>query len=174
MALRVIEVRGNGNDSLRDLLAQIGFGGLLHLAEDERTDLTRRIFFATGLNPSIAVVAADDLVGHHPFVFRHQRIIEPAADQTLDGVKRVARVGNRLALCALADKPLAAVAKRDHARCRARALSVFNDANIAGGAAFHDRDARVGSAQVDADDLAHKFLLVSGNTQPEAPPVALW
>ena len=123
--------------------------------------------------PRVPVVAADDAVGDQAFVLLDQRVLVAPADQALDGVERIGRVGNGLALGALADKALAAVAERDHARRGAGAFRVLDDARVAGSLAFHDGDAGIGSAEVDADDLAHACLLVSGLTQPEALPAAL-
>ena len=93
----------------RDRLAEIGLGGLLHLAEDEGADLARRVFLALRLDPGVAVVAAHDRVGDQALVLRDHRVVEPAADQALDGVERVGRVGDRLALGRLADEALAVV-----------------------------------------------------------------
>ena len=39
LALGVVEIGGHGDDRLLDLLAEIGFGGLLHLLQDEGGDL---------------------------------------------------------------------------------------------------------------------------------------
>jgi hypothetical protein len=43
LALGVVEVGRNGDDRLIDLLAEMSFGGLLHLLQDESGDLRRRI-----------------------------------------------------------------------------------------------------------------------------------
>src|SRR4029078_4433627 len=61
LALRVVEVSGNGDYRLGDCLAEIGCGGFLHLLEDEGADLRRRIVLAAGLDPGVAVRALDDL-----------------------------------------------------------------------------------------------------------------
>ena len=37
--LRVVEVGGDGDDGIWDLLAEVGFGGLAHLGEDHGGDL---------------------------------------------------------------------------------------------------------------------------------------
>jgi hypothetical protein len=58
LALGVVEIGGNGDDGLIDLLAEMGFGGLLHLLQDERGDLRRRIGLAVGLDPGVAVGGA--------------------------------------------------------------------------------------------------------------------
>ena len=60
LTLCVVEIGGNGDDGLRDVFAQIGLGGFLHLLKDERTDLRRRILFATRLNPGVTIAAIDD------------------------------------------------------------------------------------------------------------------
>jgi hypothetical protein len=85
--------------------------------------------------------------------------VELAADQALDRVQRVARVGDGLALGRGADEDLAVFLVGDDGRRGARAFAVLDHL---GRVAFHDRDARVGRAQVDADDLSPcLFLLIS-------------
>ena len=63
LALGVVEIGGNGDDGLLDLLAEIGFGGFLHLLQDDGGNLGGRILLAVGLDPGIAIVGLDDLVG---------------------------------------------------------------------------------------------------------------
>ncbi len=58
LALGVVEISRNGDDRLLDLLAEMGFGGLLHLLQDEGGNLRGRILLAVGLDPGVAVVAA--------------------------------------------------------------------------------------------------------------------
>src|SRR3546814_10440692 len=60
LALRVVEVSGNGDHRLLDLFAEIGLGGFLHLLKDEGRNLRRRIIFVAGLDPRVAVAALDD------------------------------------------------------------------------------------------------------------------
>ena len=51
LALGVVEVGGNGDDGLRDRLAELGFGGLLHLLQDEGGDLLRANTACRGPRP---------------------------------------------------------------------------------------------------------------------------
>ena len=46
LALRVVEISRNGDDGLGDLLAQVGFGRFLQLAENHRRNLRRRVLLA--------------------------------------------------------------------------------------------------------------------------------
>ena len=62
--------------------------------------------------------------------------------------------GYGLALGRGAAKDLAVIGVGDDGRRGARAFRVFDDLGLA---AFHDGDAAIGGAEVDADDLAHDF-----------------
>ena len=135
-----------------DLLAEVLLGGFLHLLQDEGRDLLGRIVLAVGAHPGVAVRALDDLVGHHVLVLLDHRVVEAAADQALDREEGVGRVGDRLALGRLADQALAVVQEGDDGGRGARALGVLDHL---GRLAVHDGDARVGGAEVDADNLAH-------------------
>ena len=89
-----------------DRLAEIGFGGLLHLLQDEGGDLRGRILLAVGLDPGVAVRAFDDLVGDELLVLLDHRVVVAAADQALDGEERVLGIGDGLALGRQADELL--------------------------------------------------------------------
>src|SRR5713226_4829584 len=95
LALRVVEIRRNGDDGLLDLLPEMRLGGLLHLLQDERRDLRGRILLAVGLDPGVAVRGADDLVGNELLVLLHHRIVIAPADQSLDGEEGALRIGDR-------------------------------------------------------------------------------
>ena len=81
LTLRVVEIGGNGDDGLLDLLAEMGFRGLLHLLQDESGDLRGRIGLAVGLDPGIAVGGLDDLVGDELLVLLDHRVVIAAADR---------------------------------------------------------------------------------------------
>ncbi len=152
LALRVVEVGGHGDDGLGDLLAQVVLGGLLHLGQDLRGDFRRGHLLALDLDPGVAVRGLGNLVGHHGDVLLHHAILEAAADQALHRVDGVGGVGHRLALGRTAGDDLAVVGVGDHGRRGALALAVLDDFGVA---AFHDRHARIGGAEVDADNLRH-------------------
>ena len=96
--------------------------------------------------------AFDDLVGHHVDVLLHYGVVELAADEALHREEGVLRIGDRLALGRLADEDFAVLGEGDDGRRGAVAFAVLDDARLA---AFHDGDAGIGGAQVDADYLAH-------------------
>src|SRR5690606_41142570 len=105
-----------------------------------------------GLHPGVAVVMLDDAVGHQVEVLLDLGVGELAADQSLDGKEGVLGIGDRLALGRGANDDLAILGEGDDRRRGAVALGVLDDLGVA---AFHDGDAAVGRAEVDADDLAH-------------------
>jgi hypothetical protein len=104
------------------------------------------------LDPGVAIVAADDLVGDEALVLLGQRIVVAAADQTLDREERVVGIGHSLALGRLADQPLTTLGEGDHRWRRAGAFGILDDL---GTAAFHHGHARVRGAQVDTNHFAH-------------------
>jgi hypothetical protein len=110
LALRVVEVGRDGDDRLLDRAAEVALGGLLHLLEDLGADLRRRHPLAAALDPGVAVVGADDPVGHHAHVLLDHRVVEPAPDQALDGEERVLGVGDGLPLRRHTDQDLASSA----------------------------------------------------------------
>ena len=109
LALGVVEIGRNGDDRLLDLLAEIGFRRLLHLLQDHRRNLRGRLLLAAGLDPGVAIVALHDLVGDELLVLLGDRIVIAAADQALDREDGVFGIGDRLALCRLADQTFVAV-----------------------------------------------------------------
>ena len=170
LTLRVVEIGGNGDDGLLDLLAEMGFRGLFHLLQDESGDLRRRIGLAVGLDPGVAVRCLDDLVGDELLVLLHHRIVIAAADQALHREEGALGIGHRLALGGLADEALAIVREGNDRRRRPHALGVLNDLR---GRAIHYGDARIRGAEIDPNDLSHgsHFLLAAaGWLGPEGAP----
>ena len=126
LALAVVEVGGHGDDGFRHRLAQVVLRRLFHLAQDFGADLLRREFLAAHFHPGIAVVGLDDLVGHQMDVFLHLFFVELAANQALDGVNGVFRIGDGLALGCRAHEDFAIVLVGHDGRRGARAFGVFN------------------------------------------------
>ena len=135
LALRVVEVRRDGDDRVGDLLTEVGLGVALELHQHPRGDLLRGVLLA---------VDVDRPVG---------------ADLPLDRADRPVGVGHRLALGDLADEHLAVAGEGDDGRGRPGALRVGDDGGLA---SFQNADAGVRGAEVDADRTCHgvpRFLL---------------
>ena len=152
LALRIVKIGRHGDHGLLDLLAQIVLGRLLHLHQDPRGDLGRRHLLALDLHPGVAVVGLDDLVRHELDIFLHRVFLETAADQALDGVQGVVRVGHGLPLGGLADQDLIAVRIGNDGRGGPRALAVLDYLRLP---AFEHRDTGIGRAEVYSDHLCH-------------------
>ncbi len=167
LTLGIVEIGGDGDHRLGDGLTQERLGGFLHLLKDEGRDLRRRIILAAGLDPGVAIGALDDLVGHQFGVLLGNRIVEAAADQALDRENRVVGIGHRLALGRLTDQAFAFLGESDSRRSRARAFRILDNLGFS---AFHDGDTAIGRAQVDPNDLGHKFVLSNAPFQLLAKP----
>merc|ERR1719495_1492646 len=109
LALRVVEVRRHSDDGLRDLLAQVGRGGLLHLGEHHRRDLLReealRLALVHHLDLGPALRAFHHFEGPELAVCFHDRVVKFASDQPLRVENGVLGVPRRLVLGRGADQP---------------------------------------------------------------------
>ena len=107
LTLRVVEVGGYSDNSVLNVLAHVGLGGLLHLSKDETTDLGWRVLLALGLEPRIAIGVLDNLVWHLLNVALDLGVGELATDETLCGKESILRVDDCLALCSDTNQTLA-------------------------------------------------------------------
>ena len=165
LPLGIVEVGRDRNDRLLDLFAEIGFGSFLHLAEDECRNLAGAVGLPRSLDPGIAVGGLHDLEGDERHLLLDHRVLEAPPDHALDGIKGFERIGDGLPLGGLADKAFARICKCDHGRRSARALRILDNLGLA---AFHDRDARIGRAEVDTDDFRHVATLsLGGSVRPQ-------
>ena len=83
LALRVVEVRGNGDDGLRDRLPEVVFRGLLELLQHHRGDLGRRERLGLPLDlHRHAIAVVHDAKRHHLHFFRD--FVEAPAHEALD------------------------------------------------------------------------------------------
>ena len=149
IALGVVEVSGNGDNRLGDLLTQLGLGVALELGEDHCGNLRRaealRLAVDLNLDVGVAVRSFHQLVRNA--VLLAAALVVLAAHETLHGEDGVLRVGDGLALGGLADKALAALAEGNDRWGRAGAFGVFQNDRLA---AFHHGHAGVGRSQIDS------------------------
>src|SRR5204862_6070537 len=138
--------------------------------QNERADLRGRIPLTAALDPSVAIVAGNDLVWDKIHVLLHHRIGEAAADQAFDGKERVLRIGHRLAFRRLADQTLARFGECNHRGRRAHALAILDHLGIL---AFHHGDAGIRRAEIDTDDLAHGHLILKQDRAARASTVPI-
>ena len=128
LALRVVEVRGHGDDGLRDVLAEERLGVAAELPQDHGRKLLRRERLAVDARPPVAPHAA--LHGRDGAVGVHGRL--PAGDG--------------------AHQALAVLRERHHARRGALALRVRHDG---GPPALHRCRTAVRGSQIDAYRRCH-------------------
>ena len=157
LALRVVEVRRDGDDGLGDLLAEVRLGVGLHLRQDEGGNLLGRellgLVVDLNLDVGVAVLSLNDLEGHVLRLFTDLR--EFAPDEALCGENGVARIGDGLAFGRLANQALAVLGEGDDRRGGAPALGVRDDNRFA---AFHDGHAGVRCSQIYSQNAAHGLL----------------
>jgi hypothetical protein len=110
LSLAVVEVSGNSDDCLGDRLTEIVLRRLLHLLEDHRGDLRRRVLLPFDVDPCVSVGGLHDLERHHLHLFTD--FARAASHEAFDGEDGVLGVGDGLTLGHLAHKPLTALAER--------------------------------------------------------------
>ena len=148
LALGVVEVGRHGDHGLVHLVAQVGLGGLLELAEDHRRDFRRGVLAIVDLDLDVFVRAADDLVGHD-LLFGGDFVV-PAAHEALDRIDGAPRVGDRLPLGRFADERFALVVEGDDAGGEPVPFLIGNDLCFL---ALHDGNDGIRRSQVDSDDF---------------------
>src|SRR2546427_11719601 len=141
------------------------FRSVLHFLQDHGGDFRRRTFLPLGHHAHVAIRSRDHFVGHRLDLSLH--FVKAAAHESLDGVNRVFRVGDRLPLGHLPDQTLAGFRKPHHRGGRPSPFRVCDDGRLT---AFHYCDDGVGCSKVDANNLTHLLPPPSGCLRYDAPP----
>ncbi len=149
LALRVIEVRGHGDDGLGHRRAEIALRRLFQLLQDHRRDLRRGVLLTLRHNDDMVALRLDG-IGNHLHLVRD--FVGAAAHEALDRVDGVLGVRHRLPLCRLPHQPLAGLGKGHNGRSGTVTLAVGDDLGLA---AFHNGHHGIGGAQIDANNLCH-------------------
>ena len=128
LTLCVVKICRNGDDSLGNRAAQIGFRVGLQLLQNHRGNFLRGVLLA---------VNVDLVVGAHV---------------TLDGRDGALVVCDRLTLCDLTDHTLAGLRERHNGRGGAVAFRVCDNDGLA---AFHNCYTAVGCTKINANNFTH-------------------
>ncbi len=139
LPLRVLEVGGDGDDGVGDLLTEVGLGVALELHERARADLLGGVLLAVDLHGPVG------------------------ADVALDRADGAIDVRDRLVLGGLADQHLAVLGERDDRWGGARSLGVGDHYGLA--ALQHGNDG-VGGSEVDTDRTSHSASPFFAATHP--------
>ncbi len=154
LALRVVEVRGHGDDRVGHRLAEVILCGLLQLLQHHRGDFRRRVFLAAGLDPHVAVVCGNDVI-RDALLFAGD-FGEFPPDEPLDRKNCVFGIGDGLTLGHLPYQPLTFFSERDDRRSDPRAFLVDEHGGLA---ALHHRHDGVRRAEVDSNDFLSRAFL---------------
>jgi hypothetical protein len=133
LTLVVVEVGGDSDDGLLDLLTELGLGNLLHLGKDHGGDLLGRelLVLTEVLDLDLgAAVVIDNLEGPRLDVLLDSRVIETTTNQTLGIEDSVAGVHGSIVLGGLTDQTLL-LSERNERRGGERTLLVGDDLDIA-------------------------------------------
>ena len=98
LTLRVVEICRDGNHRFFNFFAQKVFCRLFHFTQDLSRDLGRGKTIVFNLDPSIAIICLDDLVGHHLDVSLDYIVFKLPTYQSLNREQSIVRIRHRLAL----------------------------------------------------------------------------
>jgi hypothetical protein len=157
LTLVVVEVGGDSDDGLLDLLTELGLGNLLHLGKDHGGDLLGRelLVLTEVLDLDLgAAVVIDNLEGPRLDVLLDSRVIETTTNQTLGIEDSVAGVHGSIVLGGLTDQTLL-LSERNERRGGERTLLVGDDLDIG---TLVDSNAGVGGTQINANGTVVNFV----------------
>ena len=155
LPLVVVEVSGDGDDGFADRLTKVVLGDDLHLLEHHRADFGDAVLLVAEDDAHVTVRPLDDAVARGGDGVLHLRRVPLSPDEALRRVHGVLRVRDRLPLGDVSDEAFSSLRHGHHRRRRLVPTTVRDDHRAP---VFHDGDARVRGAKVDADYLLHPRL----------------
>jgi hypothetical protein len=164
LALGVVEVGGNGDDGLGDLLAQELGGVVDQLAQHHGRDFLGGVELVPDLEADGAVGAGHDVVRHGLQLGLH--LFVPAADEPLGRRDRPLGIEDGLPAGQLADEAVALLGEGDHRGCGPGTFGVRDHGRLT---TLDGGDHRIGRAQVDANCLGHDRLSSSRAGSVQGP-----
>merc|ERR1719213_405651 len=151
LALRIIEVRRDGDHRVLHLLAEVVLGSLLHLGEHHRRDLLRHELLRLALDldrDHRLATLVHDVERKELLVALHRLLVVLATDEALHVKQSLGGVDCRLRLGSLANQTFF-IGESNVRRRDAVALVIRNDLYAT---VLVDSDTRVRRAQIDPDD----------------------
>merc|ERR1719244_2393696 len=160
LTLSIIEVGGNSNNGVSDLLAKVSFGSLLHLYENHGGDLlgSEHLLSLRSLDLDVRFAAlVDDLEWEELHVVLDGLVAPFSANQTLGIEHCILGIGGQLILCCVSDQPLIVSSESNIAGGDSVSLVVGNDLNTT---ILKHSHARVSCSQVNSNNCAYISILL--------------
>ena len=148
LSLAVVEIGGDRDHRLSDLLSQMRLGAKLEFLEDHGRDLGRRIGFVSDLDPDDSSLLVEFV--REVFQFPGQ-IGQAFTHKTFDGVNRALRVSDEMLFGRITHEQ-AVVSHGDDGGHQGSTVTSWNDTRSV---ALHVGNQGVGRAEVNADDSRH-------------------
>ncbi len=157
LTLRIVEIRGHGNDGFRDRRSEKTLGVTLELAKDKSRDFRRRIGFFT--NPDAEHFSRLQVFGKtkgEELQF-FLNVVNPASHQAFDRVDGALRRLSEVIARRISDDRLVVLVQRDDRWHKIRSIVAGDyDRTLP----LHKGHERVRGAQVDADDAIRSHLVI--------------
>jgi len=155
LTLGIVEIGRNGDHRVGNLFSQVVLRRLFHLYQDHGGDLRRAVITVPHGHLGVAVGRLGDPVGADALVVLDLLGTVLSADEPLDCIYGILRIGNGLAPGYLSHQSFAAFRKCDHRGGRPVSFLICNYHRVA---AFHDRHAGIGGSQVNTDYFSHDYI----------------
>ena len=151
LALRIVEVSRNCNDSFSHSLAEEGLCVCLNLRKNHSGNFFWSIFFAAEFNRDASTLLYD-LVWGVLLVVLNFFVVKFATNETLDTIDSILWVSDALALRNLTDEAVTLLRDSYNGRGRTIAFAVCDNFWFA---CDHIGECRVGRTEVNTDNLTH-------------------